>query len=413
MSLLLAAWYLILTSVVVLLSQRTWMLYINYGIARKMGLPIIILPVGWQDDLWLASYPLFTWLKRIPFVDRWFDYTRFSWTQDHRFRPHRQYGDGFLIVTPGGVELMFNDPHSAFEIHSKYRQWPKPEPVFAMLDTFGRHVVSVNGDDWQRHRRIVNPAFQEQTNKVVWNEARLQAHQMLDGWVKNNNSALIENVSTDCVVIALHVLSAAGFGQRQDFDSGFRDVPFGHKKSFADTMSFLLTHLVLVSIFHQINLPDWMLPQVLRDVKWSVADFKLYMQETVAYTKGLIHGGNANQSADMVTALIKANEAAKSAQQSSGPQTKPIFLTDNEVLGNLFILNVAGFETTANALSYTIPYLAMNPDVQEWLREEVDPIWKGKGDASDLEYEKTFPKLTRCLAAMVCYDPLHQTSYGV
>ena len=397
--------YCIVIPLVLFLGRRTYKLYNNYCIARKLKIPIIVSPIlGWQDDAWLLCWEWFTWLKRIPYVDVWFDFSRFCWTQDLRHRPHQQYGDAFAIVTPGGVEIAINDAQAVTEVQTKYRNWTKPEALFALFDIFGKNVVSVNHDDWQRHRRIVNPAFQEQSNKLVWDEARRQAGLMLNTWVEKGNSATIEDISKDCVIIALHVLSGAGFGQTHDFRSGVREVPSGHFKSFSDTMSFLLQHIILVLVFESIPLPNWILPQQICNVKNAIADFKLYMREAVAYTKGLIHGGSTTQMAEMVTTLIKGNEVAKHEQKASGAGigAKPIYLTDDEVLGNLYILNLAGFETTANALTYAIPYLAAHPEVQEWLMEE---ILEGKNQTTNIDnadYEDTFPRFTRCLAVMVC-----------
>ncbi|KAJ9602782.1 hypothetical protein H2200_012562 [Cladophialophora chaetospira] len=398
--------YCIAIPIVFVLARRTYNLYNNYCTARKLGIAIVVAPIGWQDDAWLLCWQWFTWMKRIPFVDSWFDYSRFSWTQDLRHRPHQRLGDAFAVVTPNGVEIMLNDPQAVNDLQTKYRNWFKPAAIFDLFNTFGKSVVTVNGDDWQRHRRIVNPAFQEQANKLVWDEGRRQARHMLKSWAEKGNSVTIDDISRDCVVIALHVLSAAGFGQTHDFQTGVREVPSGHYRSFSDTMSFLLQNSILVLLFESLPLPNWALPRPIRNVKNASADFKLYMREAIAYTKGLIHGGSTTQTAEMVTTLIKGNEAAKHEQKASGlqPGAKPTFLSDDEVLGNLYILNIAGFETTANALTYAIPYLATNPEVQDWLHEEVDEAWKQSSSDADVEYESTFPKLTRCLA--VLYETL-------
>ena len=267
-----------------------------------------------------------------------------------------------------------------------------------------QNVISVNGEDWQRHRRIVNPAFQEQNNKLVWSETIRQTQALLNTWVKKGGSALVEDVSRDCGLIALHVLSAAGFGQKHDFEGGFREIPSGHTSSFLETMRYLLAKSVNIMLFGQIDLPDWILPQAVQIAKNHSKDFQLYMRESIAYTRGVLQGVATEKTANMILGLIKANETAKQEQKADSTQlhAKPNYLTDDELLGNLFILNVAGFETTANALTYTILYLAAHSEVQAWLQEEVDALEKEHGDVGSWDYEQTFPKLTRCVAVMVC-----------
>lgn len=40
-------------------------------------------------------------------------------------------------------------------------------------------------------------------------------------------------------------------------------------------------------------------------------------------------------------------------------------------MGTCILFLIAGFDTTANTLSFTVYYLALYPDVQERLRQEV------------------------------------------
>ena len=51
-------------------------------------------------------------------------------------------------------------------------------------------------------------------------------------------------------------------------------------------------------------------------------------------------------------------------------------LTEEEVVGHSLTFILAGYETTSNALSYTTYCLAMNPDKQEKLLEEIDQTIK-------------------------------------
>lgn len=66
-------------------------------------------------------------------------------------------------------------------------------------------------------------------------------------------------------------------------------------------------------------------------------------------------------------------------------------------MGNLFPFNLAGFETTAGNLLFSISFIAAFPEYQEWLIEEINVYYHpGKTNA----YDETYPKLVRCLAMM-------------
>ena len=84
----------------------------------------------------------------------------------------------------------------------------------------------------------------------------------------------------------------------------------------------------------------------------------------------------------------------------------------NPSLGVLFdkpltkaqMFNLAGFETTSTTLSFTIPYLAANPTLQDWVREEVDSVSRNGKLTS---YEDAFPLLPRTLSLMACIPTPH------
>ena len=73
-------------------------------------------------------------------------------------------------------------------------------------------------------------------------------------------------------------------------------------------------------------------------------------------------------------------DATAEGEEGEGMKNK---LTDSQIIGNAITFMLAGYETTANALSYTSYLLAINPHVQEKLQEEIDtyleenPVIKG------------------------------------
>jgi cytochrome P450 len=73
-------------------------------------------------------------------------------------------------------------------------------------------------------------------------------------------------------------------------------------------------------------------------------------------------------------------------------------LTDDEIRGNIFIFNVAGHDTTANTLAYAFALLAINPEIQRWVMEEIDQYFHGDNSPN---YEGTYPQLKRIMAVMV------------
>jgi len=381
---------------------RTYGLWVNYLEARKFGIPIKIVLFNRQDDIWhffwRYFHPLF---KALPFnLGSWVDYSFHGWNVARRFRPHEDLGDVFVVVTPNQNEIVTTDPVAGFELESKYKTWYKPQHHYHIFDLFGKNLLTVNGDEWQRHRKITSPAFREVNYRLVWNESLRQAKQMFHiARNRPQGQNYMEDIKNDSIIFAMHVLSAVGFGHVYDFDGGLRKIPPGHAVSFAATMLFIFTKLVNIDMFHKLSLPPWLTPGWLLDIQNHMKEFRQYMDEAIEKQRQA-GPGPVGSGADIVSALISANEVVKNEEKSIlTPAGKRSYLNDNELYGNMFILNLVGFEPPANAAMHVIPFLAAYREVQDWAGEEVDAV---VGKLDDLEYEDVFPRLVRCQAVLVC-----------
>ncbi len=79
-------------------------------------------------------------------------------------------------------------------------------------------------------------------------------------------------------------------------------------------------------------------------------------------------------------------------------------LTVDEILGNIFVFNFAGHDTTAITLAYSLLLFVARPDVQEWIAEELN-LYLHSEDSEIWIYEAALPKLKRCLAVLVHARP--------
>jgi cytochrome P450 len=106
---------------------------------------------------------------------------------------------------------------------------------------------------------------------------------------------------------------------------------------------------------------------------------------------------------DDTTSTSLEKHKAKTGGSGAGSS----YLSEEEIAGNLFIFTAAGFDTTANTMSYAVALLAAYPEWQVWIQTEIDTVLGGpqKEPGAEMplpEYTTVFPKLMRCLAVMVC-----------
>lgn len=69
----------------------------------------------------------------------------------------------------------------------------------------------------------------------------------------------------------------------------------------------------------------------------------------------------------------------------------------------MFVFNFAGHDTTAHAFVWVMYFLAGNPEVQDWIYEEIEQVL-GDRPREEWDYKTDFPRLKRCIS--VLYESL-------
>ncbi|PVH92684.1 cytochrome P450 monooxygenase-like protein [Periconia macrospinosa] len=376
-----------------LLLSSLWGLYRNYRAARLLGIPILILPVSLSNPIWmLLVRHLIPLANRIPFGSGYF--TRFcytGWEFKDRGRAHLEYGDAFVTVTPGKNWIYVCDANVVSDIIRRERQgeFERPVELLAMLDVFGPNLSTVHGADWQRQRKCTAATFNEHNNGLVWAESLRQSKQMLEYWKQAGESGT-KTTASDTRTIALDVLLYAGFGKAFDFE-GIRKKPSEGPISYRDALSLILENAVLILALGPKVLQRLSFIPGLGRLAEATVQFKKYMTD-------LFEEGQEKsnlQESNLLTSLVRA--AVKEKQ-----------LSRDEVLGNMFVYNFAGHDTTAHTLAYTFLLLSANPDVQDWISEEINHVLNGR-DPRSCGYDE-FPRFKRTLSVLYetvrLFDPL-------
>ena len=259
----------------------------------------------------------------------------------------------------------------------------------------------VEGATWQRHRKITTPPFNERNSGLVWAESLRQAQEIQELWAQQQGNP-ITTTAKDTMTLALHVLTAAGFGQSYSFRAGPQIIPAGHVMTYRDALNICLVNFILLMIFnHDLLLSKWM-PKTFQKTGLAAKEFRLYMSEMISGERQLIEKRAAG-SGNLLSSLIRASDEGKAESSNSS-------LSDTEITGNLFIYNLAGHETTANTLAYAIYHLSINPEIQDWINAELIHVLGPTSSPSEWDYKTTFPRLKRTLALMYetlrLYEPV-------
>ncbi|KIM40203.1 hypothetical protein M413DRAFT_446366 [Hebeloma cylindrosporum] len=268
------------------------------------------------------------------------------------------------------------------EVTSSRARFPKPVHHYSALTFYGHNIVASEGEEWKKYRKISAPAFSDRNNKLVW-DASVDIVQGLFGDMWAGQDVITVDHCVDITLpIALFVIGAAGFGRSISWKED-SVVPPGHAMTFKDSL-----HIVTTDFFFKLIFPDKAmgLTKRMQRTRKAFEELRLYMVEMIHERQ---HAEKV-QRHDLFSSLLAANDHTLDITT----------LSEDEVIGNIYIFLVAGHETTAHTLSFTFALLALYPEEQDKLFEHIKSVIP---DGQKPTYEQ-MPLLTYSLA--VFYETL-------
>ena len=118
------------------------------------------------------------------------------------------------------------------------------------------------------------------------------------------------------------------------------EVEEGHKISYGKALSTILKNVMYVILFSGLKAPAWLLPQTLKELQVATDEYKSYLVESIEEERGAAQKGEKTD--NLLSTLVRANEAAKNEDGGK------MVLNNDELYGNLFMFNMAGYETTVS-----------------------------------------------------------------
>ncbi|KAJ4375240.1 hypothetical protein N0V83_002326 [Neocucurbitaria cava] len=391
----------------------------NIALAKSSGLPYVVVPWNVFSIFWLSSHALWTPLlkKFLPtsLQGLWLELLHPEWGYRSGHKPFAQIGkDVFLVVSPTRIHGFVADAEAVTQITTRRNDFPKPLEMYGALDIYGKNLVSTEGADWRMHRKLAAPSFGEKNNELVFTESLHHAQSLLRLWTgpDGHGNQTVIDPSAGAMNFALFVISSAGFDVRvvwphEEGDQASQrksegtsmfvgsEVPAGHQMTYREALSELLHNIMWTQV-----LPPKYLPKspvkVHRTVGKAVVEWGKYMDELYELKKSQVASGQNKGGMDLFDALIRGSGIIDG---------KSTHLQKSDLLGNAFVLMLAGHETTANTLHFSMIFLAMNWGSQKRLQEDIDKILEGR-PISEWKYEEHFPKLFGGMAAAVMNETL-------
>ncbi|KAI0634026.1 cytochrome P450 [Trametes polyzona] len=274
--------------------------------------------------------------------------------------------------------LLTLDTRALNHVLTHSADYQKPEVSRSQLArVLGEGVLSAEGEQHRRQRRIMNPAFgpaqiRELTHVFV--QKAIELRDVWDAQVAQDGTPARIDVVKGLTKMTLDVIGLAGFGFHFDALN-----PKGKPNELFEAFQELFlpdrkitTLMILKSFFPILNIiPDEESRRVYhaRDVmrrigKQLIAEKKAQIQRELSgqKEKDRVKRGDL-QGRDLLTLLLKANVA------TDVPESQR--LSDEDVLAQVPTFIAAGHDTTSTGTTWCLYALSQAPEVQTKLREEL------------------------------------------
>ncbi|SOB94444.1 cytochrome P450 [Rhodobacter maris] len=251
--------------------------------------------------------------------------------------------------TPFFRSFLCNEPELVHRVlRGPVRDFPKSERIRVGLKPLLRESVFItNGATWEHQRRIIDPAFEGGRLREVFPAM----------WQSG--------------VAAVERLATAADGTPHEIEAETSHVAMD--VIFRTMFSMPIEHEIAQAAFegfraHQAAHPVANLSAILPFPKWVPGFHSKKTRETAAAIRALI-GQLAEMRAAEIAAGTALDDLATKIMTTPDPQTGAVFDTA-EMVDQVAIFFLAGHETSAAALAWSLYLLATHPDWQEKLAAE-------------------------------------------
>lgn len=261
-----------------------------------------------------------------------------AWMAEFRTPFFRSY----LMNQPELIKTVLKDRPDDFPKSDRIGEGLRP--------LLGNSVFLTNGDTWKRQRRIIDPAFEggrlRETFPAMWEAAEAAAERLAP------HAGQVIEIEAETSHAAADVIFRTLFS-----------IPIEHhlaREVFEEFKTYQRSQ-PLLNLAAFVPLPRWMPRFFRRGTKASAARIRRLI---TALTKGRM---------EEIAAGTAPDDLATKIMTTADPVTGARFDTE-EMVDQVAIFFLAGHETSASALAWTLYLLATHPDWQDRLAEEAQVL---------------------------------------
>ena len=281
-----------------------------------------------------------------------------------------------MRIGPGRVAVV-SEPEAIKRMHRErpglFRRTRKLEAVAAEMGLNG--VFSAEGDDWLRQRKLVVRALNTAHLRSFFPKLAVIAARLQRRWEHAADAREPVDLCRDLMRLTVDAVTLLAFG----IDFNTLETPGPVIQKNLDKVFPMLHRRINAAFPHwrYLRLPkDRELDRALAQIRVQVDDILREVRERMRADPSL-HASPTN----FLEAIIAAGDAQK------------LGVTDEEIVANVCTLLLAGEDTTANTIAWTVSYFIRYPEHFARARAEVDAVLAPAASVERIEQAGRFPFL--------------------
>ncbi|GAA4456394.1 cytochrome P450 [Nibrella saemangeumensis] len=252
-----------------------------------------------------------------------------------------------LTLTPEDAKHILQENNKNFVKSDAYK----------VLSLFlGNGLLNSEGDFWRRQRRLAQPAFHRQRLALLVDTMVQETQELVERW-KQHTTALPVDISEEMMKLTLEIVTRSLFSSdvKKHLGNISKEITTIIEFAYAELHSF-------------VHIPThYPTPRNIR-YRRAVEKVEGIIYDIINQRRAEKASGNHVRYDDLLEMLMEARD------EETGDQ-----MTDKQLRDEVTTIFMAGHETTANALAWSLYLLAKHPEVASKVREEVHRVIGSEG----------------------------------
>jgi cytochrome P450 len=261
----------------------------------------------------------------------------------------------------GGSNIVFiNDPELIREILvTQASSFIKERTQNRMKILLGEGLITSEGEFHMRQRRIAAPAFHRQRIQAYAGMMVQRAAAMRDAWQPGQTF----DMSGAMMKLTLEIVARTLFAT--DVTAAIREIN--------DEVNVIMRlYNYLIALPRAESYLRWPIPGLVRFRKARARlDAQVYRMIAERRLSNQDRG-------DLLSMLMAARDEGEPPAQPGNKPSAPTGMSDRQLRDEVITIFLAGYETVANALTWTWYLLSENPLAAERMRQEIDEALQGR-----------------------------------